>query len=385
MATRQEREAKRRAHEAEILKKLAEANAKKDSYAPQKGRSSKQGVKLMYIRDYLRENTNKDHPKDALEISDYLAGLGIKADRKTIYNDIVRLKEDFKEPIEYTNGKKRGYYISEPQFEAYELRLLVDCIRTSPSPTSKEAEALTKKIQGMANIYDRQALHIYPLIKEINRPKESIAQNVDILYQAISQKKKVSFSVFNRVPAQKYKTKNIINKQNATETFILSPKEMIWSNGTYILRGYMSDDLQNWMCPVERLHQIKILPMDCEPGKTEKRHSEEQVQMYRSFLEAYIGKEQVITICIKNNRVNSVLKEFGEDALMVPLDEKHFTINVKRRKIQWPELFGWVAGLNGDAWITHPQEAIDGMNAFLSRLLETYAAKAGNENLPQTE
>ena len=83
--------------------------------------------------------------------------------------------------------------------------------------------------------------------------------------------------------------------------------------------------------------------------------------------------------------MNSVLKEFGEDVLMVPLDEKHFTINVKRRKIQWPELFGWIAGLNGEAWIKQPQEAIDGMNAFLSHLLETYAAKADNENPPQTE
>ena len=131
MATRQEREAKRRAHEAEILKKLAEVNAKKDPDAPRKGRSSKQGVKLMYIRDYLRENTNKDHPKNAIEISQYLAGQGIKADRKTIYNDIERLIGDFKEPIEYTSGKKRGYYISEPQFEPYELRLLVDGIQSS--------------------------------------------------------------------------------------------------------------------------------------------------------------------------------------------------------------------------------------------------------------
>ena len=75
MATRQEREAKRRAHEAEIRKKLEEVNAKKDPNAPHKGRSSTQGVKLLYIRDYLRENTNKDHPKNAIEISQYLVRL----------------------------------------------------------------------------------------------------------------------------------------------------------------------------------------------------------------------------------------------------------------------------------------------------------------------
>ena len=53
-----------------------------------KGRSSNQGVKLLYIRDCLRKHTNKEHPKNATEISDYLATKGIKADRKTNYNDM---------------------------------------------------------------------------------------------------------------------------------------------------------------------------------------------------------------------------------------------------------------------------------------------------------
>ena len=53
-----------------------------------KGRSSNQGVKLLYIRDYLHKHTNKEHPKNAKEISNYLATKGIKADRKTICNDM---------------------------------------------------------------------------------------------------------------------------------------------------------------------------------------------------------------------------------------------------------------------------------------------------------
>ena len=58
-------------------------------------RSSNQGVKLLYIRDYLCKYTNKEHPKNAPEIRDYLATKGIKADRKTIYNDILQLQVNF--------------------------------------------------------------------------------------------------------------------------------------------------------------------------------------------------------------------------------------------------------------------------------------------------
>ena len=92
------------------------------------GRSSNQGVKLLYIRDYLRKYTDKEHPKSAADIKEFLASKGIKADRKTIYNDILRLQMDFQEPIEY-NKQKWGYYITQPQFTAKELRMLVDCVQ----------------------------------------------------------------------------------------------------------------------------------------------------------------------------------------------------------------------------------------------------------------
>ena len=41
------------------------------------GRSSKQGVKLLYIRDYLYTHTNKDNPKNAKDMVKYLASKGI--------------------------------------------------------------------------------------------------------------------------------------------------------------------------------------------------------------------------------------------------------------------------------------------------------------------
>ena len=49
------------------------------------GRSSKQGVKLLYIRDYLYTHTNKDNPKNAKDMVKYLASKGIAATQKTIY------------------------------------------------------------------------------------------------------------------------------------------------------------------------------------------------------------------------------------------------------------------------------------------------------------
>ena len=37
------------------------------------GRSSGQGVKLLYIRDYLYHHATKEHPQNATKIKNYLA------------------------------------------------------------------------------------------------------------------------------------------------------------------------------------------------------------------------------------------------------------------------------------------------------------------------
>ena len=76
------------------------------------GRSSGQGVKLLYIRDYLYTYTNRENPKNAKHIVEYLASKGIEASPKTIYNDILRLQIDFGVPVEY-NPSKWGYYITQ--------------------------------------------------------------------------------------------------------------------------------------------------------------------------------------------------------------------------------------------------------------------------------
>ena len=69
------------------------------------GRSSGQGVKLLYIRDYLYHHATKEHPQNANAIQSFLAQHNIEASVKTIYNDIVRLRDDFAVPVEYNASK----------------------------------------------------------------------------------------------------------------------------------------------------------------------------------------------------------------------------------------------------------------------------------------
>ena len=108
----------------EIDKRVRDLNQKKKAQGPTRGgRSSGQGVKLLYIRDFLYAHATKEHPQNANRIQDFLLTKNIEASTKTIYNDILRLHDDFGVPVVY-DAKRWGYYITEPEFKPYELRLI---------------------------------------------------------------------------------------------------------------------------------------------------------------------------------------------------------------------------------------------------------------------
>lgn len=74
----------------EILAQLSALNKASDTKGLTRGgRSSGQGVKLLYIRDFLYAEATKEHPKNARHIKEFLASKNIEANEKTIYNDIL--------------------------------------------------------------------------------------------------------------------------------------------------------------------------------------------------------------------------------------------------------------------------------------------------------
>ena len=354
------------------------------------GRSSNQGVKLLYIRDYLHKYTNKEHPKSAKEICEFLASKGIKADRKTIYNDILRLQVDFQEPIEY-NPKKWGYYIAEPIFSLYELQILTDCVRASEVLSAKEVSSITKRISELTNIYDCKKLEESAVWvqEQAVRPINSELQNVDIIRRAIEQNKKISFCYFRYQPTSSNRAsggKEYLKSYTGNETFIVSPNEIYRFNERYILVSYCSDSriksVLDYMFDVECMEDIVILPSDREcddsfmpeeeypvndyddictqllsiredskpqsADELSEALAEECELMKQVLIDAedelfsmafYGGCTYLTTLSFPKSSTIDVLKEFGYDTVIVPEDDYcTATIHIKITR----QFFNWL-------------------------------------------
>ena len=78
-------------------------------------------MKMFYLVDYLKRNTDMDHTVSMKEILEYLDSNGISAERKSIYNDIELLNNygydiNFKKNNKFNNKifylKYKTYYVS---------------------------------------------------------------------------------------------------------------------------------------------------------------------------------------------------------------------------------------------------------------------------------
>lgn len=359
--------------------------AKEQKSKTRGGRSYGQGAKLIRIREYLYQNTNKEHTKNATEIKAYLEELGIPASLKTIYNDIAVLKSYCDVPIEYS-AKERGYYITQQEFDLHELRLLVDCVQTATFLTDNEADAITRKIKKLTNIHDRKSLNrkVYALDRPV-KPKESIMRNADTIHKAIAQNRQISFRYFEYVPDRNEPIEYILDSKTK-DIHIVSPYALFWYKGEYYLYGINTKII----CVLNAIGRSKGIPirkdtfvlyrvsrmLNVRMTSTERQGKslfrELKIDKYTAgqFL-ANFGPEYNVSIRFHNSTAGLVLERFGSGTPYTEDDESHFRIDV--RIPCNADFYAWLTTLGSNAKILGPQEVIDTMKEYIQAVADVYA------------
>lgn len=351
--------------EEEIKERLRQVNQQNVKRGPTRGgRSSGQGVKLLYIRDYLYAHASKEHPKNATHIKKFLATKGIEAHEKTIYNDILRLQTDFNVPIEY-DAKHWGYYITTPIFEPYELRLMVDSIQSSKFITQKEANTITQKISGLADVYTKESLNRVAYVADRVRSKnDRVVKDADRIHSAIAQNRKIGFRYFHYTP----------NKDNprkfskSGDMYIVSPYALLWDNGNYYLYAY-TDKGKFRTFRIDRMEAISHPLMAEREGEKEFKASQITSREYKVF-QMYHGDQMKVRVRFSNHLADAVIDQFGKSVLLIPDGEKHFVATLPVEIS--PPFWAWISTFGKGAKVLHPEEAVNKMRAFIGKLTEMY-------------
>ena len=90
-------------------------------------RQSGQKLKLIYLQEILRRETDEEHPLTLKQIQDLLEQKGVSAERKSLYDDIEQLRL-LGEDIVAVRDTTVRYYVGERTLDMAQLRLLVDAV-----------------------------------------------------------------------------------------------------------------------------------------------------------------------------------------------------------------------------------------------------------------
>ena len=156
-------------------------------------KSSNQKLKLIYLARILQEKTDEEHGLTMQQLIDELARYDVKAERKSIYDDIHALQE-YGLDIIGPQGREREYVLASRLFDTDEVKLLVDAVHASKFLSEAKTRTLVGKLKTLCSKHGAQSLQRQVIVS--NRVKSMNAKmqyNIDPIHMAIAQNAQISF------------------------------------------------------------------------------------------------------------------------------------------------------------------------------------------------
>ncbi|MBQ9031033.1 MAG: WYL domain-containing protein [Parasporobacterium sp.] len=326
-------------------------------------KGNNQKLKLLYLAKIFSEETDEEHGLSVSQLVAKLAALDISAERKTLYADMEELRDFGMDILAQQNGKSVTYHLVSRDFELAELKLLVDSVQSSKFISEKKSNILIRKLENLTSKYEAGQLHRQVLIAgRIKSMNESTYYNVDDIYNAINQDRKIRFRYFN------WNVDKTERLRKDGEWYYVSPWHLRWDDEYYYLIGYDShtDSVRHYR--VDKMKSISItdIPRD---GK-DKLKAFNPASYTRKLFGMYSGDELHVVLEGENSLVGVIIDRFGKEIPIRRKDETHFEAVVEVALS--PQFLGWIASLNPGIRITGPEPAARAMQDFVRKLKDAY-------------
>ena len=327
-------------------------------------KSANQKLKLLYLLKILTEQSDEEHCMSAQALIDALGVYDIKAERKSIYDDIAQLI-DFGYDIVLVKAKSGGgYYLAGREFELAELKLLVETVQASRFLTLKKSRELIAKIEKLASKAEAGQLQrqVY-VANRIKTANESIYYIVDDIHRAIQNNEQISFQYL-----EWNLNKELVPRKDG-KIYRISPWALTCKDENYYLIAHEneSDSIKHFR--VDKMGHIRVLTGVAREGAELFDRFDIAAYANKTF-GMYGGKEEIVTLEFENRFIGVVLDRFGKEIPVRPRDEQHFSVRVQVALSG--QFFGWLTGLGAGAKITAPAAVVEEYRSYLQGVVGQY-------------
>ncbi len=323
---------------------------------------SRQKQKLLTMKKLFESKTDENHSITGAKLIETLALDGIKAERKTIYDDIKTLCDSGMD-IEVTkDGHSNAYYLGTRTFQDEELFVLADAVASCRFLTKKKSQELIRKIQTLTSEY--KAKQLRRLIYVDNRTKNFNEQ----IYYAIN---KIQAGIFDGLEIRfRYTEFNPDKKQilkHGGEVYSVSPYSLVWENENYYLVCYCNKHEKICRYRVDRMVSVEVSEVSARPMTDEDK---QEVANMQSLYGMYGGELMSVTMQFDNSLANVVIDKFGMNCHPHRNSEDTFCLTADVQIA--PTFWGWFFQFGSKARIIAPESAVEQAKQYIDGLSANY-------------
>ena len=323
-------------------------------------KSPGQKLKLLYLIKMLEENTDEQHVLSTAEIIERLAANDIHSERKSVYDDIEKLREFGYDIISVSSRQGGGYYLASREFELPELKLLVDAVQSSRFITTKKSRELIKKLELKAGRYDAGKLQRQVYVAgRIKTENESIYYSIDMIHRAIQENQQIRFTYMDW-----NLKKQLVPRVNGDKK--VSPWALVWQDENYYLTAFDSEDKIIKHYRVDKMGKVELLDENREG--VEQFSAIDLTSYTNQTFGMYGGKEETVTLQLPNRLIGVILDRFGKEADIRPIGDDTFRIRVKVAISG--QFYGWLTGIGRDVTIVSPASVKESYRDWLRGILK---------------
>ncbi|WP_294409232.1 WYL domain-containing protein [uncultured Ruminococcus sp.] len=323
---------------------------------------SRQKQKLLTMKKLFESKTDESHSITGAKLIETLAADGIKAERKTIYDDIKTLCDSGMDIETTKDGHSNAYYLAQRTFQDEELFVLADAVASCRFLTKKKSQELIKKIQSLTSDYKAKQLRRMFYVE--NRVKNFNEQ----IYYTIN---KIQAGIFNETEIRfKYTEFNPDKKQvlkHGGEVYTVSPYSLVWENENYYLVCYCNKHEKICRYRVDRM--VNVENTDTERRKASDEDKAE-IANQQSVYGMYGGKLESVTMQFDNSLANAVIDKFGMNCHPHRNSENTFCLTADVQIA--PTFWGWFFQFGTKARILAPENVVEQAAEYIEELGSCY-------------
>ena len=247
-------------------------------------------------------------------------------------------------------------HVGTRAFELAEVKLLVDAIQSSKFITQTKSRNLITKMKSFVSQYQGSTLQRQVIINDrVKSMNESVFYNVDEVYTAINENKKIRFKYY------KWDINKKLIARKGGDWFELSPWGLTWADENYYMIAYDEWDGNVKTYRVDKMMRISILDEKREGQKEFKAF--DMSKLSKTTFGMYGGHKKRVKIQFENSMCGVFLDRFGkEDINFKPIGENWSEFSVEVSVSQ--HFFGWLFGMGPKVRLVGPDDVVEELKEY---------------------